>query len=178
VTDQLFALPERSTESIFNRKLSDTNIVRPVLFVPPSMPALELLVKMQMARTHMALVIDEYGGTDGLASIEDIVELIVGEIEDEHDPVEGPLISKLEDGSYLIDARAPLEEVEEAIGVSFDEIGEADSVETVGGLVTTVAGRVMAKGERVDIKDQLLFEVVEADPRRLRILKAIPLRGV
>ena len=97
--------------------LSQSDIVRSVLFVPPSMPALDLLMKMQAARTHMALVIDEYGGTDGLVSIEDIVEVIVGDIEDEHDEAEGPLIQKTADGSFIADARASLEEVSTATGV-------------------------------------------------------------
>ncbi len=92
--------------------VSASDIIRPVLFVPPSMPALELLVKMQAARTHMALVIDEYGGTDGLASIEDIVELIVGDIEDEHDLVEGPLFSRTDENGWVVDARAELDDLE------------------------------------------------------------------
>ena len=95
--------------------LSEANLLRPVLFVPPSMPALDLLVKMQATRTHMALVIDEYGGTDGLASIEDIVEMIVGDIEDEHDLDESPKIDALADGSFVVDARAGLEAVSLAI---------------------------------------------------------------
>ena len=177
LTDHLFSPSSSSAASGgLSIKLSETEIVRPVLFVPPSMPALELLVKMQVARTHMALVIDEYGGTDGLASIEDIVELIVGEIEDEHDPVEGPLITELEGGCYLIDARASIEEVEDAMEVSFKDLPEALSVETVGGFVTTIAGRVMAKGERIAVSEDLIFEVIEADPRRLRILKALSLK--
>lgn len=157
----------------FDTCLSETNIIRPILFVPRSMPALELLVKMQMARTHMALVIDEYGGTDGLASIEDIVELIVGEIEDEHDDVEGPLISRVAEGVFIVDARAPTHDVEAAIGMSFDDFLERSSVDTIGGLVTTLAGRLMAKGERLRVGEQLIFEVVEADPRRLKVLKVI-----
>lgn len=144
------------------------NIVRPVLFVPPSMPALELLVKMQVARTHMALVIDEYGGTDGLASIEDIVELIVGDIEDEHDPVEGPLFSKTDEGSWVVDARAELEEVEEASGFRISDSPDAESVETIGGLVTMIAGRVPAKGQRVQLANAVEFEILDADPRRVK----------
>lgn len=144
------------------------NIVRPVLFVPPSMPALELLVKMQAARTHMALVIDEYGGTDGLASIEDIVELIVGEIEDEHDPVEGPLFSRTDEGAWVVDARAELEEVEEASGFRLSDSPDAESVETIGGLVTMIAGRVPAKGQRVQLASAVEFEILDADPRRVK----------
>lgn len=148
--------------------VASANIVRPVLFVPPSMPALELLVKMQAARTHMAIVIDEYGGTDGLASIEDIVELIVGDIEDEHDPVEGPLVARTEDGGWVIDARARLDEVEEGTGLDMSEGPHADAVETIGGLVTMIAGRVPAKGERFIFVQDVEFEVMDADPRRVK----------
>jgi CBS domain containing-hemolysin-like protein len=148
--------------------VASANIVRPVLFVPPSMPALELLVKMQAARTHMALVIDEYGGTDGLASIEDIVELIVGDIEDEHDPIEGPMIAKTDEGSWVIDARAGLDEVEEGTSADLSGGPHADTVETLGGLVTIIAGRVPAKGERFKFINGVEFEVVDADPRRVK----------
>jgi CBS domain containing-hemolysin-like protein len=175
ITDHFASSSNDPHWSSFDISLSRTSIIRPVLFVPRSMPALELLVKMQAARTHMALVIDEYGGTDGLASIEDIVELIVGEIEDEHDDVEGPLISRADDGTFIVDARAPLHEVEAALSKSLKDLSQSLSVETIGGLVTTVAGRLMAKGERVTIGEELFFEVVEADPRRLKVLKAVVL---
>ena len=153
----------RVTETV-----SMSGIVRPVLFVPPSMPALELLVKMQAARTHMALVIDEYGGTDGLASIEDIVELIVGDIEDEHDLDEGPLISRTEEGAWVVDARAELEEVEAQSGLPLSNSPDSESVETIGGLVTMIAGRVPSKGERVPFVDDVQFEILDADPRRIK----------
>jgi CBS domain containing-hemolysin-like protein len=178
LTDHFASLDSGAQLASFDVCLSRTGIIRPVLFVPRSMPALELLVKMQAARTHMALVIDEYGGTDGLASIEDIVELIVGEIEDEHDDVEGPLISKVGDGAFIVDARAPLHEVELTLSRSLKELSQSLSVETIGGLVTTVAGRVMAKGERIAIDEKLFFEVVEADPRRLKILKAVVVNSI
>jgi CBS domain containing-hemolysin-like protein len=155
----------------FKSNLSDTHIVRSVLFVPPSMPALDLLIKMQAARIHMALVIDEYGGTDGLASIEDIVELIVGDIEDEHDRSEGPLVSRVEDGLFLIDARAQLEELTRVANLAFGELPGSESVDTIGGLVTIAAGRVLAKGESVTLNQRFQFEVVDADPRRIKKLK-------
>ena len=155
----------------FKSSLSDTHIVRSVLFVPPSMPALDLLIKMQAARIHMALVIDEYGGTDGLASIEDIVELIVGDIEDEHDRSEGPLVSRVEDGLYLIDARAQLEELTRVANLAFGELPGSESVDTIGGLVTVAAGRVLAKGESVTLNQRFHFEVVDADPRRIKKMK-------
>ena len=155
----------------FKSSLSDTHIVRSVLFVPPSMPALDLLIKMQAARIHMALVIDEYGGTDGLASIEDIVELIVGDIEDEHDRSEGPLVSRVEDGLYLIDARAQLEELTRVANLAYGELPSSESVDTIGGLVTIAAGRVLAKGESVTLNQRFQFEVVDADPRRIKKMK-------
>jgi CBS domain containing-hemolysin-like protein len=116
----------------------------------------------------MALVIDEYGGTDGLASIEDIVELIVGDIEDEHDSVEGPLVSKTEDGAWVVDARAELEEVENASDLPLSAHPDAHSVETIGGLVTMIAGRVPSKGERVRFLSNVEFEILDADPRRIK----------
>ncbi|HEY8580819.1 MAG TPA: hemolysin family protein [Beijerinckiaceae bacterium] len=150
-------------------RLSSTTIVRPVLFVPPSMPALDLLIKMQAARTHMALVIDEYGGTDGLASIEDIVEVIVGDIEDEHDLIEGPTVLRTPDG-FVVDARAHLDEVAAETQIDLSGLPHADDVETIGGLVTVIAGRVPAKGEVFDADDRVRFEVLDADPRRIKKL--------
>ena len=150
--------------------LADANILRPVLFVPPSMPALDLLVKMQATRTHMALVIDEYGGTDGLASIEDIVEMIVGDIEDEHDLAEDPQIEAGADGSFLVDARAPLDDVSKEIGTDLEAMHDAEDVDTVGGLVTALAGHVPVRGEIV-AEGGFEFEVLDADPRRVKRLK-------
>ena len=150
--------------------LAAAKILRPVLFVPPSMPALDLLVKMQTTRTHMALVIDEYGGTDGLVSIEDIVEMIVGDIEDEHDLDDGPKIESLEDGGFIADARAGIEEVSAALGTDLGTISDAEEVDTVGGLVTALAGHVPVRGEII-AKDGFEFEVLDADPRRVKRLK-------
>jgi CBS domain containing-hemolysin-like protein len=118
----------------------------------------------------MALVIDEYGGTDGLASIEDIVEMIVGDIEDEHDESEGPLIAESDDG-FIIDARAHLDEVAKATQLDLSTLPHADEVDTIGGIVTTIAGRVPAKGETYPAGDRLVFEVLDADPRRIKKLK-------
>ena len=150
--------------------LSAAKILRPVLFVPPSMPALDLLVKMQTTRTHMALVIDEYGGTEGLASIEDIVEMIVGDIEDEHDGDDGPKIETNGDGSFYVDARAGLEDLSEALGTDLEELSDAEEVETAGGLVTALAGHVPVRGEIV-VEGGFEFEVLDADPRRIKKLK-------
>ena len=150
--------------------LSAARILRPVLFVPPSMPALDLLVKMQTTRTHMALVIDEYGGTEGLASIEDIVEMIVGDIEDEHDLTEDPKIEADGSGSFLVDARAGLEDLSEALGTDLEALSDAEDIETAGGLVTALAGHVPVRGEIV-VDGGFEFEVLDADPRRIKRLK-------
>jgi CBS domain containing-hemolysin-like protein len=150
--------------------LSEANILRPVLFVPASMPALDLLVKMQALRTHMALVIDEYGGTEGLASIEDIMEMIVGDIEDEHDTDESPKVETGPTGSFFADARAGLEEVSRAIGSDLTAINDAGEVDTLGGLIITLAGHVPAQGEIVSAEG-IEFEVVDADPRRVKRVK-------
>ncbi|MGB8276619.1 MAG: hemolysin family protein [Methylovirgula sp.] len=153
--------------------LAQTGIVRPVLFVPPSMLALDLLVKMQATRTHMALVIDEYGGTEGLASIEDIVEMIVGDIEDEHDEEESPKIEREEDGNFTVDARASLEDVSEAIGQDLTAITDAEDIDTLGGLITSLAGHVPLRGEIV-VEAGREFEVLDADPRRAKRIRIRP----
>jgi CBS domain containing-hemolysin-like protein len=150
--------------------LSEAKILRPVLFVPPSMPALDLLVKMQATRTHMALIIDEYGGTDGLASIEDIVEMIVGDIEDEHDFDEGPDVEVAADGTFIANARAPLDDVWQTIGVDLDLFTDAEDVDTLGGLVTALAGHVPVRGEIIT-EGEFEFEILDADPRRVKKIK-------
>ncbi len=155
-----------------NTPLSQANILRPVLFAPPSMPALDLLVKMQAGRTHMALVIDEYGGTDGLVSIEDIVEMIVGDIEDEHDLDDEPQITANPDGTFVIDARASLEDAAKAVAVELAGDDLAEDIDTVGGLVASVAGRVPIRGELVaDPARGLEYEILDADPRRVKQIK-------
>jgi len=151
--------------------LAAVQILRPVLYAPPSMPALDLLLKMQASRTHMALVIDEYGGTDGLVSIEDVVESIVGDIEDEHDEAEPPELQPLGEGAFIVEARAPLDEVSAAIGFDFASLADAEGVDTIGGLVTAMAGRVPSRGEILRAPGHLEFEVLDADPRRIKRLK-------
>ncbi len=151
-----------------SRSLDETGVIRPVLFVPPSMQALDLLKRMQATRTHMALVIDEFGGTDGLVTIEDIVEVIVGDIEDEHDEDDSPVISAEPDGSFLADARADLEDVTKAVGGAVATEEEAEDVDTLGGLITSLAGRVPAVGEVVAGDGPLTFEIVDADARRVK----------
>lgn len=148
--------------------LSETKIIRPILFVPPSMPAIDLLAKMQATRIHLALVVDEYGGTDGIVSIEDLVELIVGDIEDEHDDEEAPGILRQSDGSFVADARASLEDVIEAVGKGFD-VGEAlNNVDTLAGYLVSQVGRVPVRGELVPGPSGFEFEVLDADPRRVK----------
>lgn len=149
-------------------------LVRPLLFAPGSMPALDLLLDMQAKRIHMALVIDEYGATDGLVSLEDLIEIIVGDIEDEHDIVEDPNIEPLADGAYAIDARASLERVSALMGVEFAAPSEEHDIETVGGYVTAFLGRVPAKGETMEGPNGLMFTVVDGDPRRLRRIQIAP----
>jgi CBS domain containing-hemolysin-like protein len=152
--------------------LAQANILRPVLFAPPSMPALDLLVKMQATRTHMALVIDEYGGTDGLVSIEDIVEMIVGDIEDEHDLDEEPQITPAADGTFVIDARASLEDASKAVDIELAGDDLSEEIDTVGGLIASIAGRVPVRGEIVaDPRRGLEFEILDADPRRVKKIK-------
>jgi len=147
--------------------LANAKVLRPVLFAPPSMPAVDLLVRMQATRTHMALVIDEYGGTDGLVSIEDLVETVVGDIEDEHDEAAARMIVREGDG-FVADARIGLDEASEAIGVALALTDLSEEVETLGGLVATLAGRVPTRGELIAGPNDLEFEVLDADPRRLK----------
>ncbi len=151
--------------------LSAAKIARDMLYVPPSMPALDLLAKMQATRIHLALIIDEHGGSDGLVSIEDLVELIVGDIADEHDEDEGPLVTRQADGSFVANGRASLEEVREAIGEEFDVGDVAEEVDTLGGYLVTRAGHVPVRGELVPGPEPFEAEVLDADPRRVKRAK-------
>src|SRR5499426_3840756 len=151
--------------------LSAAKLVRELLFAPPSMPVLDLLAKMQTTRIHLALVVDEYGGTDGVVSMEDIVEQIVGEIADEHDEDLAPGIVRQADGSYLANARASLEDATAIIGPEFD-VGEiAQEVDTLAGYIATRIGRLPVRGEVVPGPGQFEIEVLDADPRRVKRLK-------
>jgi len=151
--------------------LSSSRIVRDCLFVPPSMPVIDLFAKMQATRIHLALVIDEYGGTDGLVSIEDIVEQIVGEIEDEHDLDEAPSVVRQADASFLADARATLSDVTAALGTEFDVGDAAEEVDTLGGYLFMKIGRVPVRGELVAGPGDFEIEVYDADPRRVKKLR-------
>lgn len=146
-------------------------LLRPVLHVPPSMPLSVLLQKMQAERAHMALVIDEYGGVDGLVTIEDLLETVVGEIEDEHDTGEAGLWVEEKPGVYLAQARTPLDEFEAEIGVRLAEAEEEEEIDTLGGLVFVLTGRVPSRGEVVAHANGTEFEVVDADPRRIKRLR-------
>jgi CBS domain containing-hemolysin-like protein len=151
--------------------LRTTKIVREILYAPPSMPALDLLAKMQATRIHLALVIDEYGGTDGLVSMEDLVELIVGDIADEHDVREPPAVTRQSDGTFLADGRASLEDVRAVVGDEFD-VGEAESeVDTLSGYLVIRAGHVPVRGELVPGPESFEAEVLDADPRRIKKVK-------
>ena len=151
--------------------LSATKIIREILYAPPSMPVLDLLAKMQTTRIHLALVVDEYGGADGVVSIEDIVEQIVGEIADEHDEDTPPGVVRQSDGSFLADARASLEDVTAIVGTEFD-VGEvAKEVDTLAGYVATQIGRVPVRGELVPGPEPFEAEVLDADPRRVKRVK-------
>jgi CBS domain containing-hemolysin-like protein len=152
-------------------QLSTAKIMREILFVPPSMPAVDLLAKMQATRIHLALVVDEYGGTDGVVSMEDIVEEIVGEIADEHDEELAPGVVRQPDGSFLADARASLEDLSIIVGPEFDVAEVAKEVDTLAGYIATRIGRVPVRGEVVTGPGRYEIEVLDADPRRVKKLK-------
>lgn len=158
-----------------SRRLAEMNIVRPVLFVPPSMPALDLMVRMQANRTQLALVVDEYGGTDGLVTLEDLIETVVGDIEDEYDWPDEPTITEAGEGVWYADARVELADFEEEAGVSFPESPLIEDVDTLGGIVFAILGRVPVRGELVaaDALPGFEFEVLDADPRRIKRVKVI-----
>jgi CBS domain containing-hemolysin-like protein len=151
--------------------LADANIIRKLLYVPPSMRAIDLLAQMQASRIHLALVVDEYGGTDGLVSIEDIVEQIVREIDDEHDSDEPPAIVRQADNSYIADARASLDDVRSVIGEDFVTGEAGEEVETLGGYLVTHVGRLPVRGEVISGPGNFEIEVLDADPRRVKRLR-------
>jgi hemolysin (HlyC) family protein len=146
-------------------------LLRKVLFVAPSVPILDLLVQMRQARTHIAMVADEFGGIDGLVTIEDLIEEIVGEIEDEHDVADGPRLAERADGTLIADARTPIEVLEEHQGVRLRPSGEQEEVDTLGGLVSSLAGRVPTRGEVIAHPSGIEFEVLDADPRKIKRLR-------
>ncbi|QIG48766.1 HlyC/CorC family transporter [Nordella sp. HKS 07] len=151
-------------------EVSTLGIVREVLFVPPSMPAADLLIKMQSTHIHIAIVVDEYGGTDGLVSIEDLVEQIVGDISDEHDSDEELIVSN-GDGTFTASARADLQELEQMLGVDFLPEERDEETDTLGGLIFSMFGRVPVRGELLRHNSGIEFEILEADPRRVKRVK-------
>jgi CBS domain containing-hemolysin-like protein len=153
------------------RAVGTINITRELLYVPASMSVLDLLLKMQTTRLHLALVVDEYGGTDGLVSIEDLIEEVVGEIADEHDIEDEPLVRADPRLGLVADARMPIEEMEKYLGIALMPDEQEEVVDTLGGLVFSIAGRIPARGERVRHPSGVEFEVLEADRRRVKKLR-------
>lgn len=153
-------------------RFSLRKLLRPVLYAPPSMPVGVLLQKMQKERVHMALVIDEYGGVDGLVTIEDLIETVIGEIEDEHDDTSDTYWQAEKPGIYTALARTPLDEFEAETGLDLSVEGEdEEEVDTLGGLVFLMCGRVPARGEVIRHESGAEFEVIDADPRRIKRLR-------
>ncbi len=146
-------------------------LLRPLIYAPPSMPIGVLLTKMQTQRIHMALVIDEYGGVDGLVTLEDLIEQVIGEIEDEHDQEEGKFWRQEKTGCYLALARTPLEDFEQEVGYKLVDPEDEEEVDTLGGLVFMLAGRVPERGEVIPHPSGAEIEVVDADPRRIKRLR-------
>ncbi|AYC99447.1 hemolysin family protein [Neorhizobium sp. NCHU2750] len=157
--------------------VAEAGLIRKLLFVPPSMLASDLLRSMQAARTQMALVIDEYGGTDGLVSHEDIVEMVIGDVEDEHDDQE-VMFSRTADDVFVADARIELEEIAEAIGPDFDVRDRIEDVDTLGGLIFSALGRIPVRGEVVQAVPGFEFQILEADPRRIKRVKILRKRAL
>ncbi len=149
-------------------------LLRPVLYVPSSMRVLDLLARMRAGRTHMAIVVDEFGGTDGLVTIEDLVEEIVGDIEDEHDDTHAQLLQEIGGGIYEADARLDLTELAETTGHNFANVEIGEDVDTLGGMVFMLAGRVPAVGETIPHPDGWRFEVIDGDPRMVRRVRLYP----
>jgi CBS domain containing-hemolysin-like protein len=146
-------------------------ILREPVFVSPSIRLLDLLLQMRLARAHMVLVVDEFGGTDGLVTIEDLVEQIIGEIEDEHDVVRGPHLVERPDGTLIANARTTIEDFESRVGPILTEEERQADIDTLGGLVMSMTDRVPARGELVTHPSGIAFEVIDADPRRVKRLR-------
>lgn len=154
------------------RTIQEAGLIRDVLFVPPSMLASDLMQRMQAMRTQMALVIDEYGGTDGLVSLEDIIETVFGDIEDEHDD-EAVMISRVAEDSFVADARVELDDIVKSVGSDFKVGDKGEDVDTLGGLIFSTLGRIPARGEVVQSLPNFEFHVMEADPRRIRRVRIV-----
>ena len=158
--------------SIFEpEKFQLKRVLREPVFVAPSVRLLDLLLQMRLARAHMVLVVDEFGGTDGLVTIEDLVEQIIGEIEDEHDVVRGPNLVERPDGTLIANARTTISDFEERVGPILTEEERQADIDTLGGLVMSLTDRVPARGELVTHPSGIAFEVLDADPRRIKRLR-------
>jgi CBS domain containing-hemolysin-like protein len=167
------AVPVKMLSSALRRRIGAEHIARKVLFVPPSMPVQDLLQQMQATHVHMAIVVDEYGGTDGLVSIEDLLESVVGDIEDEHDEDDGPLVRKVAEGIFIADARVELTELQDELGPDFDPGQHIEDVDTLGGLLFDLEGRVPVRGEVITRFKGFEFEILAADARRIRRVRIV-----
>ena len=161
-------LVKHQTENDTKNNFID-NIKKEILHIPPSMPALDLLIKMQLTRLHMGVVIDEYGGVDGLITIEDVIEEITGEIEDEHDAKDISMLIKLSSNTFESNARLPIEELEKIAHIKLSK--DDEEADTIGGLVVSIAGRVPQRGEIIKHESGILFTILDADPRRIKTIK-------
>src|SRR5690606_12644933 len=168
VNDPEKEVPVKLLSATLRQKIGKLGIARPAMFVPTFMPAADLLQSMRASRTHMAIVVDEYGGTDGLVTIEDLLEAVVGEIEDEHDVDEQALIRQVSENLYIANARAELDDVKAVIGPDFAPGDLADDVDTIGGLVFDLAGHVPRRGEKITKLAGFEFEIMAADSRRVK----------
>jgi len=164
------ALPDLGRANL-SKPIASTKLRRPMIYAPPSMSAANLLIRMQSTHIHMALVVDEYGGTDGLVTIEDLVEQIVGEIEDEHDEAEAANIVSDPKLGLVTAARTPVRELETHLGVKLLKPEEVEDIDTLGGLVFSLVGRIPARGELIRHPAGIEFEVLDADPRRVKKLR-------
>lgn len=180
--------PSASTKTVklqstaLKQKIGSKRMVRQAIYVPPSMPVGDLLQKMQATRVHMAIVVDEYGGTDGLVTIEDLLEAVVGDIEDEHDENDGSLVRTEDENTYVADARVELAELQEAIGPDFDPSAHTEDADTLGGLIFDLVDRVPVRGEVIGKFKGFEFVILSADARRIRQVRIMrkkrPLRIV
>ena len=160
-----------SAQSGARRGFAMAKLLRPLPFIAPSTPVVDLLDQMRRDRVHMALVVDEFGGVDGLVTIEDLVETIVGEIADEHDAEDAPAPTRSADGGVIVDARFEIAEFEAAFGPILIEDDRDEDIDTMGGLVFYQAGRVPGRGELIRYDGAIAFEILDADPRRVRRIK-------
>lgn len=176
-TSRTPAKPLDFTRIKLDKTLQEAGIIRNVLFIPESMLAADLLKRMQATRTQMALVIDEYGGTDGLVSLEDIVEIILGDIEDEHDDIDGPLIIEISDGIWQADAKASIEELTPIIETDLTRSESAEYADTLGGLIFASLGRVPVRGEVVRMVPRFEFHIMDADARRIKRVQIVRLKS-